>query len=91
MAAFSAQSISRPPLGRPLNTPTWTFAALLYGKLTGNSRRRAEEILQKNPDAANGAIWSVAANAAADGIKTAEQFQEWLQRESTSQKQSPSL
>jgi hypothetical protein len=59
--------------------------------LSGNSRRRAEEILQKNPDAANGAIWAIAADAAASGIETAEQFQEWLQRESASEKQSPSL
>ena len=81
MAYFSAQGISRPPLGRPLGTPTATFAALLFSRLSGHSRRRAEEIINTNPDKASGAIWSVAAQAAADGVTTAEQFEAWLQRE----------
>lgn len=91
MAYFSAQAISRPPLGRPLGTPTATFAALLFARLSGNSRRRAEEILAADPNKANGAIWSVASHAAAEGIETAEQFQEWLQREATSEKQPSAL
>jgi hypothetical protein len=91
MAYFSAQGISRPPLGRPLGTPTATFAALLFAKLSGNSRRRAEEILNANPNRASGAIWSVAAHAAAEGVETPEGFEQWLQRESTSDKQSPSV
>jgi hypothetical protein len=81
MAYFSAQGISRRHLGRPLGTPTASFAALLYSRLSGHSRRRAEEIINTNPDKASGAIWSVAAQAAADGVQTAEQFEAWLQRE----------
>ena len=81
MAYFSAQGISRSHLGRPLGTPTASFAALLYSRLSGHSRRRAEEIINTNPDKASGAIWSVAAKAAAAGVQTAEQFEAWLQRE----------
>lgn len=84
MAFFSAQAISRPPLGRPLGTPTATFAALLFARLSGHSRRRAEEILAADPNKANGAVWSVASQAAAEGVQTAEQFEQWLQREQTS-------
>ena len=89
MAYFSAQGISRSHLGRPLGTPTASFAALLYSRLSGHSRRRAEEIINTNPDKASGAIWSVAAQAAADGVTTAEQFQQWLQREPTKETASP--
>ena len=81
MAYFSAQGISRSHLGRPLGTPTASFAALLYSRLSGHSRRRAEEIINTNPDKASGAIWSVAAKAAAAGVQTSEQFEQWLQRE----------
>ena len=81
MAYFSAQGISRSHLGRPLGTPTASFAALLYSRLSGHSRRRAEEIINTNPDKASGAVWSVAAKAAAAGVQTAEQFEQWLQRE----------
>lgn len=81
MAYFSSQGISRPPLGRPLGTPTATFAALLFSRLSGHSRRRAEEIINSSPEKASGAIWSVAAQAAAAGITTSEQFEQWLQRE----------
>jgi len=68
-------------MGRPLGQPVSTFAALLYARLSGHSRRRAEEILAKNPDAASGAIWSVASDAAAAGVMTGDQFLQWLQRE----------
>lgn len=81
MAYFSAQGISRPPLGRPLGTPTATFAALLFARLSGHSRRRAEEIINADPNRASGAIWSVASHAAAQGVQTADQFEAWLQRE----------
>lgn len=81
MAYFSAQGISRRHLGRPLGTPTASFAALLYSRLSGHSRRRAEEIINTNPNRASGAVWSVAAQAAAAGVQTAEQFEAWLQRE----------
>lgn len=91
MAYFSAQGISRPPLGRPLGTPTAAFAAVLFAKLSGNSRRRAEEILASNPDKASGAVWSIAAHAAAEGIETAEAFEQWLQREPSKENQSPSV
>lgn len=70
-------------MGRPLTQPTATFAALLYARLSGHSRRRAEEILAADPGKASGAIWAVAADAAAAGVMTGEQFQEWLQRANT--------
>ena len=84
MAFFSAQAISRPPLGRPLGQPAASFAALLFSRLSGHSRRRAEEILTANPDKASGAIWSVASAAATAGCKTAADFEAWLQRKPTS-------
>jgi hypothetical protein len=67
-------------MGRPLSEPTATFAALLYARLSGHSRKRAEEILTANPDRASGAVWSVAARAQHEGVKTAEQFEAWLQK-----------
>jgi hypothetical protein len=80
MAHFSAQAVSR-PMGRPLGQPVTTFASLLFARLYGHSRRRAEEILANNPNAASGAIWAVASDAAAAGVMTGDQFLEWLQRE----------
>jgi len=67
-------------MGRPLSEPTATFAALLYARLSGHSRKRAQEILSANPDRASGAIWSVAAQAHHEGVQTAEQFEVWLQK-----------
>jgi hypothetical protein len=67
-------------MGRPLSEPTATFAALLYARLSGHSRKRAQEILASDPDRASGAVWSVAAQANHDGVKTAEQFETWLQK-----------
>ncbi len=84
MAFFTRASVSR-PMGRPLSEPSTTFAALLYARLSGHSRKRATEILSADPDRASGAIWSVAAHAHRDGIQTAEQFEAWLQREDTKQ------
>jgi len=81
MAYFSRSSVTRSAMGRPLSEPTATFAALLYARVSGHSRKRAQEILAADPDRARGAIWSVASQAHADGVTTAEQFEAWLQRE----------
>jgi hypothetical protein len=62
---------------------------MLYARLSGHSRKRAVEILSTDPDKASGAIWSVAARAAADGVTTAEQFEQWLQREPAKEAESP--
>jgi hypothetical protein len=80
MAYFSRASVARPTMGRPLSEPTATFAALLYARLSGHSRKRAEEIIATDPDRASGAIWSVAAHAHHEGVKTAEEFEAWLQK-----------
>ena len=68
-------------MGRPLGQPVETYAAILFARLSGHSRKRAAEILTTDPNRASGAVWSVAAQAAADGVQTAEQFEAWLQRE----------
>lgn len=67
-------------MGRPLGQPVTTFAALLFARLSGHSRKRALEILAADPGKANGAIWAVASQAHAEGISTAEAFEQWLQR-----------
>jgi hypothetical protein len=85
MAYFSTASVTRSAMGRPLGEPTATFAALLFARLSGYSRKRATELLAANPDAASGAIWSVAAHAHREGVQTAEQFEAWLQREDAKQ------
>ena len=81
MSYFSRASVSRPMMGRPLGQPVETFAAILFARLSGHSRKRAVEILSTDPSRASGAVWSVAAQAAAAGVQTAEQFEQWLQRE----------
>ena len=81
MSYFSRASVSRPMMGRPLGQPVTTFAAMLYARLSGHSRKRAVELLTTDPDKASGAIWSIAAQAATDGVTTSEQFEQWLQRE----------
>ena len=81
MSYFSRASVSRPMMGRPLGQPVETFAAMLYARLSGHSRKRAVELLTTDPNRASGAVWSVAAQAAADGVTTSEQFEAWLQRE----------
>jgi hypothetical protein len=81
MAYFSTASVKRPVMGRPLGEPATTFAALLFARLSGHSRKRAEELLRANPNAASGAVWSVAGHAASEGIRSAEDFEKWLQRE----------
>lgn len=80
MAYFNRASVTR-PMGRPLGQPVESFAALLYARLSGHSRKRAAEIIAANPNAASGAVWSVASQAAAEGVQTSEQFEKWLQRE----------
>lgn len=82
MSYFSRASVTR-PMGRPLGQPVESFAALLYARLTGHSRKRAEEILAADPDKASGAVWSVAAHAHSEGVRTGEEFEQWLQREPT--------
>jgi hypothetical protein len=67
-------------MGRPLSEPASTFAAMLFARLSGHSRKRAQELLASNPDRASGAIWSVAAQALAEGVRTAEEFEAWLQK-----------
>lgn len=79
MAYFSRQAVSR-PMGRPLGQPVESFAALLFARLSGHSRKRAAEILAADPNKAPGGIWSVAAHAHAEGVRTAEDFQKWLDR-----------
>jgi hypothetical protein len=80
MSYFSRASVTR-PMGRPLGQPVESFAALLFARLSGHSRKRAEELIRANPDAASGAVWAVASQAHADGVTTSEQFEAWLQRE----------
>jgi len=80
MSYFTRASVSR-PMGRPLGHPVTTFAAMLHARLSGHSRKRAVELLTADPNRASGAVWSIASQAAADGVQTAEQFEAWLQRE----------
>jgi hypothetical protein len=68
-------------MGRPLSEPTATFAAMLFARVSGHSRKRATELLAADPNRASGAIWSVAAAAYNEGITTAEGFEQWLQSE----------
>ncbi len=79
MAYFSRASVTR-PMGRPLGEPATTFAAMLFARLSGHSRKRAEELIRANPNAASGAVWSVAGHAASEGIRSVEQFEQWLQK-----------
>ena len=81
MSYFSRASVSRPMMGRPLGQPVTTFAAMLYARLSGHSRKRAVELLTTDPNRASGAVWSIASQAAAAGVQTSEQFEAWLQRE----------
>ena len=85
MPYFSRQAIARPPMGRPLNTPVETFAAILFARLSGHSRKRAIEILTADPSRASGAVWSIASKAHADGCRTTEDFTRWLQGEESNQ------
>jgi hypothetical protein len=89
MSYFSRASVSRPMMGRPLALQPVNLRRMLFARLSGHSRKRAVELLTTDPDKASGAIWSVAAQAAADGVTTAEQFQQWLQREPTKETASP--
>jgi hypothetical protein len=67
--------------GRPLDVPVQAFAAILYAKLYGHSRKRAEELLADNPDAASPTLWRLAAVAQSEGIRTSEAFERWMQKE----------
>lgn len=77
MAYFARSQVTR-PMGRPLGQPVESFAALLFARLSGHSRKRAAEILAADPNKASGAIWSVAAHAHSDGIRTTDDFEKWL-------------
>ena len=79
MSFFARSQVTR-PLGRPLGQPVESFAALLYARLSGHSRKRAAEILAANPDKASGAIWSVASQAANEGVQSTADFEAWLDR-----------
>jgi hypothetical protein len=79
MAYFNRASVTR-PMGRPLGQPVESFAALLFARLSGHSRKRAEELIRANPNAASGAVWAVASQAHAEGVTSAEQFEAWLQK-----------
>jgi hypothetical protein len=79
MAYFTRASVTR-PMGRPLGEPATTFAAMLFARLSGHSRKRAEELLRANPNAASGAVWSVAGHAVSEGIRSVEGFEQWLQK-----------
>jgi hypothetical protein len=67
--------------GRPLDIPAQAFAAILYAKLYGHSRKRAEELLAENPDAASPTLWRLAAVAQSEGVRTSEAFERWMQKE----------
>jgi hypothetical protein len=79
MSFFARSQVTR-PMGRPLGQPVESFAALLYARLSGHSRKRAAEILAANPDKASGAIWSVASQAANEGVQSTADFEAWLDR-----------
>ena len=87
MAFFSTAQAS----GRPLAVAPQTFAAILFGRLHGYSRKRAEEILAANPEAASGTIWRLAAVGQSEGCQTAEQFERWVQRELSEAMTAPSI
>ena len=85
MSYFSRASAT----GRPLQIPVQAFTAILYAKLHGYSRARAEEILAADPEAASGTIWRLAAVAHSEGIRTAVDFEAWVQRELSDAMKSP--
>jgi hypothetical protein len=67
--------------GRPLDIPVQAFTALLYAKVYGHSRKRAEELIAANPDAASPTLWRLAAVAHGEGIRTSEAFEAWVTKE----------
>ena len=77
MAYFNRAQVT----GRPLDVPVQAFTAILYAKLYGHSRKRAEELLAENPDAASPTLWRLAAVAQSEGIRTSEAFERWMQKE----------
>lgn len=77
MSYFSRASVT----GRPLAVPVQAFTAILYAKLHGLSRKRAEELITANPDTASPTLWRLAAVAQSEGIRTSEAFEQWVQRE----------
>jgi len=79
MSYFTRASVSR-PMGRPLGQPATTFAAILFARLSGHSKKRALELLTADPDRASGAVWSIASQAAADGVQSTADFETWLDR-----------
>ena len=79
MPHFTRASVSR-PMGRPLGQPATTFAAILFARLSGHSKKRALELLTADPNRASGAVWSIAAQAASDGVQSTADFETWLDR-----------
>ena len=77
MAYFSRNQAT----GRPLAVPVQAFVAILHAKLHGLSRKRSEELIAANPDAASATLWRLAAVAHSEGISTSEAFEQWMQRE----------
>ncbi len=87
MSYFSRASAT----GRPLQIPVQAFTAILYAKLHGYSRARAEEILAADPEAASPLLWRLAAVGHAEGCQTAEAFEVWAQRELSEAMTAPSI
>ena len=88
MAYFTRASAT----GRPLQIPVAAFTAILYAKLHGYSRHRAEEIIAANPEAASPLLWRLAAVGQSEGCETAEAFEAWIKAELSEQiMKSPSI
>ncbi len=79
MSFFARSQVTR-PMGRPLGQPATTFAAILFARLSGHSKKRALELLTADPNRASGAVWSVASQAANEGVQSTADFEAWLDR-----------
>jgi hypothetical protein len=77
MSYFSRGQVT----GRPLSVPVQAFTAILHSKLHGLSRKRSEELIAANPDAASPTLWRLAAVAHSEGIRTSEAFEAWVTKE----------
>jgi len=64
--------------GRPLRNPALSFAARLFAELEQVTEAHATDVLAKDPDRASGSIWSIAAQANAEGCTTLADFEAWL-------------
>ena len=85
MPYFSRASVT----GRPLAVPVQAFTAILYAKLHGLSRKRAEELIAQDPDTASPTLWRLAAVAHSEGIRTSEAFEQWVKAELSEHLKSP--